>query len=154
MDEAEQILVIDQTEAYSINEISRLLYDPFPAHLRVVPGGRVIETEGFEPGEGGGGREGDESGALEIRGFSLWEALESLEGEWLRPDPLLLYVRLSGGITGRPAPELTLDQIAARDRVATAPPPPANEIRAAIEQRLEPEPLYRVVWETPRVGTP
>jgi|GEM_PF-338939 len=144
MDKAEEVLVIDDDEAYSINEISRLLYDPFPAHIRVVPGGRVLETEGFTPG----GPRGD--GALEIPGFSLWEALESLQGKWLSPDPLLLYVRLSGGLTGAPAPELTLDQIAARDRVAAQPPPRAEEIRAAIERRLEPEPLYRVAWETPR----
>ncbi len=158
MDKAAEVLVIDQNEAYSINEISRLLFDPFPAHIRVIPGGPVIEAEGFEPdgsGQGeGGGRSGDEAGVLEIRGFSLWEALESLQGRWLAPDPLLLYVRLRGGIRGEPTPELTLDQIAARDRFAATPSPSADEIRAAIEERLRPEPLYRVVWQTPWPATP
>jgi len=148
MDEAEQILVIDDDEAYSINEISRLLYDPFPAHVRIVPGGRVIETEGFDSA----GTSGDDT--LEIPGFSLWEALESLQGRWLAPDPLLLYVRLGGGITGEPGPDLTLDQIAAQERFAVTPAPSAEEIRTAIGQRLQPEPLYRVAWTTPRLPDP
>lgn len=141
MDSAAEILLIDNGEAYSINEISRLLYDPFPARIRIHPAGTLLETEGFE--DGGDGR-------LEIRGISLWEALESLQGVWLDPDPLLLYIRLSGGITGDPAPEVTLDEIAARDRYAATPPPAADEIRAGIDERLRPEPIYRAVWATER----
>lgn len=141
MNEAAEVLLIDGGEAYSINEISRLLYDPFPSRIRVQPAGPLLEVEGFE--DGGDGR-------LEVHGVSLWEALESLQGVWLAPDPMLLYIRLNGGITGDPAPEVTLDEIAARERYAATPPPRADEIRTGIEERLQPEPVYRAVWATER----
>lgn len=138
MAEAWEVLVIAAQEAYSLNEISRLVYDPFPARLRVVPGGAVAEVEGFlEDGEGG----------LRVTPISLWAVLDELEGRWLSPDPLLLYVRQSGGPDLAAGGErFDLAEILALERFY-APPPRAAEIRLALETGLAPAPLYRVVWK-------
>lgn len=138
MEEAWSILLVESREAYSLNEVSRLVHEPFPAGIRVDPAGTPVEVEGFVEG-------GD--GLLEVPGISLWEALESLEGVWLEPDPLLLYVRASGGLTGAPGVGLTLEEVLARERRAAEPPPSAEEVRVGIESALEPAPVYRVVWK-------
>lgn len=139
MVDAWDVLVIERQEAYSLNEISRLAFDPFPARLRVIPGGPVVEMAGFsEDGDGG----------LRVPSISLWSALSRLEGEWLTPDPLLLYVHQSGGPYGAPGgPLFALADVLAMERFH-APPPRAEEIRLALESLLTPEPLYRVVWRT------
>ncbi|MGD2113868.1 MAG: hypothetical protein PVG07_02375 [Acidobacteriota bacterium] len=137
MEDTWSILLVESRESYSLNEISRLVHDPFPARVRVEPGGAPDEVEGFVP---------DRNGLLAVPGISLWEALESLEGAWLEPDPLLLYVSRSGGLTGTPGAELTLEEIVARERRAADPAPDAEEIRARIEAALEPAPVYRVLW--------
>lgn len=138
MAEAWEILLVTSREAYSLNEVSRLVYDPFPARVRVVPGGPLVEVEGFaEDGEGG----------LRVPGVSLWDALRSLQGRWLAPDPLLLYVEQAGGITGEPRGEPPgLGEIVAMERFHVQPPPGPHAIRAALEERLVPEPVYRVAW--------
>lgn len=137
-----EVLTIGAQEAYSINEISRLAFDPFPASLHVVPGGPVVEAEGFVP---------DGEGGLGVRSVTLWNALAGLEGRWVSPDPLLLYVRQSGGPEGGGGGGdgglFDLDEVVAMERFH-APAPDADEVRLALEGRLVPEPLYRVVWKT------
>lgn len=140
MAEAWEVLLVSSQEAYSINEVSRLVYDPFPARVRVDVAGAVVEVEGFEE---------DPEGGLRVPSVSLWDALAALQGRWLEPDPLLLYVGRSGGPTGVPGPSFGLADVVARDRVH-APPPSAEEIRAELESRLVPAPVYRVVYRVER----
>ena len=75
---------------------------------------------------------------------SLWEALRSLEGRWLSPDPVLFYVAQSQKGT-----LADLDRLARKPRtVVTAEEfPSAREIRALIEEKLKPAPLYRAAWK-------
>jgi hypothetical protein len=91
MSDAWEVLLVSSQEAYSINEVSRLVYDPFPARLRVEVPGEVVAIEGFAATP--------ESG-LVVPSVSLWQALTDLQGVWLEPDPLLLYVDRRGGTTG------------------------------------------------------
>lgn len=137
------ILEIGAQEAYSINEISRLAYDPFPARLRVVPAGPVVAVEGFEE---------DGDGGYRVPSVTLWDALRDLEGEWLAPDPLLMLARAGGeelgigdGWSGGGEPP-TLGAILAIERFHP-PAPRASEIRTALEARLSPSSYYRLVWE-------
>jgi hypothetical protein len=136
MSDAWEVLLVTSQEAYSINEVSRLVFDPFPARVRVEVPGEVVETEGFAATPEGG---------LLVPSVSLWQALTSLQGRWLEPDPLLLYVDRSGGTAGTPGPGFDLAGIVARER-SHAAAPRAAEIRAALETRLLPAPVYRVVY--------
>jgi hypothetical protein len=130
-----EVLAIPPDGAWSPDEVSRLVYDPFPARLSLKLPGEPLEVEGFRKSAEGG---------LTVRGLGLWEALRSLQGKWISPDPVLVYVEGSR----REKQEVDLDAFLQKPRQA-APAhllPSAREIRTEIEGRLRPEPLYRVVW--------
>jgi len=129
------VLLVPERAEYSPDEVSHLVYDPFPARLTVKLPGPALETVGFQPGK---------SGALEVAGLGLWEALRSLEGRWLAPDPVLFYV--ASARQGKNA-KIDLDAFAQKPRRAIPRPPSAEEVRAAIEERLKPAPIYRVSWQ-------
>jgi hypothetical protein len=118
-------------EPYTLDEVSRLVYDPFPAPLRVTVPGTIVEREGF-PGE--------LNSVLRIPTFSIWSAFERLEDRWFSPDPALAMWRDDIAKTGR---QFDLDAFLAIPRRA-AVPPTADEVRGAIENQLKPEPVYRV----------
>jgi hypothetical protein len=120
-------------EPYTIDEVSRLVYDPFPAPMRVSVSGEIVEREGF-PGELGS--------VLNIPMFSIWSAFERLEGRWFSPDPALAMWRDDIAKTGKP---FDLDAFLAIPRRADVAPT-ASEVRGAIENQLRPEPVYRVRW--------
>lgn len=141
MGAAWEVLLVPSDEAYSVNEISRLAFDPFPARVRVETPGAPEEVEGFAD---------DPEGGLRVPTVSLWDALVDLRGRWLEPDPLLLYVARSGGVTGTPGPSFDLAEIVARERHHAAPAPTTKEIREAVDSRLEPEPVYRVLYRLDR----
>jgi len=126
---------VHEGEAYSPDELSHLAYDPFPARLTVhLPGPPLEAPEGFTVTNGG--RD------LAAAGPSLWEALKSLEGRWLTPDPMLLYVERGGQAGGHP---LDLDTFVAQPR-HSEPPPTTKEVQLALEERLRPASLYRVTF--------
>lgn len=120
-------------EPYTIDEISRLVYDPFPAPMRVTVPGEIVEREGY-PGE--------LKSPLQIPVFSIWSAFERLEGRWFSPDPALAIWRHDIAKTGEP---FDLDAFIAIPR-SSAVAPTDDEVRAAIENQLKPEPVYRVRW--------
>ena len=135
IDEAVRVLEVADGEVYTINELSHLVFDPFPARLTVRLAVAPLESEGFT-------REPD--GTLAVAGLGLWEAFESLEGRWLDPDPLLTYVRRQR----EPSRPFDLDGFVALPRHAGAAPD-AGEVRAAIVHLLTPAPLYRASWAVP-----
>jgi hypothetical protein len=118
-------------EPYTLDELSRLVYDPFPAPVRVTVPGEIVEREGF-PGE--------LTSPLRIPVFSLWTAFERLEGRWLSPDPALALWRDDLAKTGK---AFDLEAFLAKPRRATIAPTP-GEIKRAIESQLRPAPIYRV----------
>jgi hypothetical protein len=132
IDEAVRIFDVADDDVYTINELSHLVFDPFPARVVVRLASAALESEGFR-------REQD--GSLVVPGLGLWEAFESLEGRWLDPDPLLTVVRRQ---RDRSHP-FDLDAFAALPRRA-APPAGAGEVRAEIVRLLTPAATYRVTW--------
>lgn len=139
MREAAAVLVVEENEASSLDEMSHHVYDPFPAKLTVKVPGRILELEGFA-----GAAVGDGADAiLRARGVGFWDALAALRGRWLTPNPLLLHVAHERAPGDAP---FDLASVAAAARHSETPT--AREIREAIEERLRAEPLYRVVWST------
>jgi hypothetical protein len=125
------VLLVPAGEDHSPDEISRLVYDPFPARFTVTLPGSPLEVEGFERKEGG---------ELTVQGVGLWDALQSLEGRWVSPDPVLVYVK-NRGQEG----SFDLETFLGQPRRAE-PAPTAKEVRQALAAQLSPEPFYRLTW--------
>jgi len=125
-------LIVPTGEAYSLNGLTRLVYDPFPARLTVVVGGAVLEADGFI-------QHGD---FLERPPVDAWQALASLDGRWAAPNLVTATVI--------PAPE---DRQPDPDPIALAAlprhyfsPPTAAEVESALLSQLVPEEFHRVRW--------
>jgi len=135
MQEVWSVLTIPDGEDHTPDELSHLVYDPFPGRLTVrLPGAPLEAPEGFTAGR---------DGALSAEGPGLWQALRSLEGRWLSPDPLLLYME---HVRRNPDEPFNLNALLRQERRAE-PAPDAKEVRLAVEERLRPEPVYRVLWK-------
>lgn len=142
------VLQVPEREEMSLDEVSRLVFDPFPADLRLSLPGPALELEGFvETGDGD----------FEVPRRSLWSALGRLSGRWVSPDPvttLLAFSRVVEAPGGQPIP---LAAIVAAPRRAVTPKelPRAAELRDLLETELSPAPLYRAVWKIdPEVEPP
>ncbi len=125
------VLDVDAERAYSLDELSRKVFDPFPARFEVELPSPAIETEGFvTAGE-----------RFTVPGLSLWSAFELLEGVWLTPDPVIAWVAHERAGTEEP---FDVEAFAARERSALAPDD--REVRDALAGALTPADLYRVTW--------
>jgi hypothetical protein len=134
MQEVSGILTVPEGEDYTPDELSHLVYDPFPGRLTVrLPAPPAAPPEGFAAGP---------DGTLLAAGPGFWEALRSLEGRWLAPDPVLLSIAHQRQIQGEP---LDLNALLKQPRRAE-PAPDATEVRLAVEALLQPAPLYRVAF--------
>lgn len=131
------ILTAAKDDAYTLDELSRRVYDPFPAAIRIAVPGAVVEREGFA---------GAGDAPLEIPEASLWSAFTRLQGRFASPDLAVLMWRQDVG--GKDA-AIDVDALAAARRRAGKPS--ADEIRAAIEDQLRTAPVYRVRW-APEAG--
>lgn len=111
-----------------------LVYNPMPARIVVHVPSEPLIVEGFARGKGG---------ELVAEPPSLLEAVASLQGHWVTPDPLAFALRPDSG--SDPAKEASL--IAAMPRHTTAVIG-AIEVGDALVQTLRPAPRYRVRWMT------
>ncbi len=111
-----------------------LVYNPLPARIVVRVPSEPLLVEGFARGK---------EGELVAEPPTLLEAVASLEGRWVTPDPLAFATRPGGG--GDPEKEAAL--ITAMPRHTTAVVG-AIEVGDAIVQKLRPAPRYRVRWIT------
>ena len=132
IDEAVQVFDVADSEVYTINELSHLVFDPFPAPVAVHLSGPLLESDGFQRGP---------DGTLIVPGLGLWEAFEALQGRWLDPDPLLTVVRTQRDRQRR----FDLDAFVNAPRRAVAPAG-ADEVEAEIVRLLTPAALYRASW--------
>jgi len=128
------ILLIETGEAYSLNELSRLVFDTFQGRLTITLDGPFVELEGFAEGED----------FIERPPVSLWRSLESMVGHWLEPDLVTALVR-PGPDELQPEPDPVSFASLPR-RWAPAPDPATVEIE--LRDRLEPESVYLVRWQT------
>ncbi|HSY47385.1 MAG TPA: hypothetical protein VLC46_01100 [Thermoanaerobaculia bacterium] len=108
-----------------------IVYNPMPARIVVRVPGQPLLVEGFAIARGGD---------LVAEPPSLLDAVASLEGRWVTPDPLAFALRPNGG---DPAKEATI--IATMPRRTTAVIGPI-EVGDALVQKLRPAPRYRVRW--------
>ena len=129
-----EVLLIPDGQAYSLNELSRLVFDTFQGRLTIAVAGPVLETEGFIEHEL----------FLERPQVDLWRALEVAVGQWLRPDMVTALVR-PGPADVQPEPD-------PRDFAALprhwSTPPDLGTLEGSLRSRLRPESIYRVVWQT------
>jgi hypothetical protein len=136
-DSLEEVLLVFQVSSdtgISLQELSSLVYDPFPAPLTVQVPGRIAEVEGFRRSE---------RGLLEAGGTGILLSLQGLEGKWLDPEPLMEEYRALAG--GAPVDSQAL---AHRPRRFMAPPT-TSDLRSLLEKSLSGPQIYRVRWATP-----
>ena len=133
-----EVLRVGEGQDHSLDEISHLVYDPFPARLSVQIPSAPLEVEGFAA-------KGNE---LTAAGPGLWQALSALQGQWVSPDPLLLHLDADARERKDPVP---LSEILRQPRRAEVPPS-ALEVRQEIERRLQPARVYRVAWRVEMSG--
>jgi hypothetical protein len=130
------VLSVPEGEAETLDGLSRLVYDPFPARVAVELPGPALEVEGFAA----------RGAMLVVGGLGLWASLERLEGRWLTPDPALAALRAMRG----PEPEtFDFEVFLSAPRRAADPAPDALVVRRAIEEGLRAAPVYRAVWTLP-----
>ncbi|HEX3127178.1 MAG TPA: hypothetical protein VH394_07595 [Thermoanaerobaculia bacterium] len=132
------VLLIPKGQDRSIDELSHLVYDPFPAPLSIQLPDEPLEVEGFEAS-------GAEDRVWSADTPGLWAALRSLEERWVAPDPVMVYVEHKGA----EAEGLDLSALLDTPRKVVRPLPNSLEIRKAIEERLKPAAsVYRAAWKT------
>ncbi len=136
-----EIFEVPEDEAFTLRELSRRVFDPFPGVVTVVPDGRVIEAVGFaESGDG-----------WTIPPLDLWQAFRGLDGRFVSPDPLLFLLDTEGDDFGCDERD---DACRDRERVLAflergafdARPGTSNRIRQDLEAGLQPLDVYRLVW--------
>jgi len=138
-----EVLAVPPGDAWTPDELARLVFDPFPTALTVVVEGTVLETEGFVAAG---------MGRYQVPGRSLWEALARLEGRWLSPDPAIAWVaeQQSAADAGEEGEDEREEELARRLAAlprSTRRPLSTNEVLQALEQELRPAPVYRLVWD-------
>jgi hypothetical protein len=130
-----EVLMVPDDESFSLNELARLVYDPFPARLTVAVHGLVLETDGWQITDG----------IYERPAVDAWNALRSLEGRWIEPD-LVTALAAPASEDGQPDPDPV--DFAARPRYFSMPPT-SGEVESAVLNHLIPEEVLRLRWRTP-----
>ena len=131
-----EVLQVAPGDALTLDEISGLVHDPFPAEVRVAVPGEILERDGFP---------GPSDAALTIPRLTLWSAYTRVSGRWIVPDLVLELWTNDRDNGGRP---IDAGLFASRPRRVSATPP-APEIRRAVERELAPASAYRVRWAHP-----
>jgi hypothetical protein len=125
-------LVVPEGESFSMNELTRLVFDPFPARLTVSIEGRVLQSDGWIA----------DSGFFERPAVDAWNALGSLEGRWLSPD---LVTAMASPAPEDSQPETDPVEFAARPRFVAAAPTSA-EVESALLSALVPVDDLTLRW--------
>ncbi len=136
-----EIFEVPEDDVFTLQELSRRVFDPFPAVITAVPDGPVVEAVGFaESGDG-----------WTIPSLDLWRAYRTLDGRFVSPDPLLFLLDTDGNDFGCDEQD---DACKERERVFAflergafvARPGSSNLVRRVLEAELRPLDLYRLVW--------
>jgi hypothetical protein len=130
------VLFVDEEQDFSLNEISSLVFDPFPANLSVRVPAKILEHEGFETSA-------DQS--IRVPQLTLWGALLAMRDRWMTPDPLMTKVEHARSSGGKP---LSLAAFLTQERRVQAVPSSAD-VKAALTEGLKARVRYRVRWSDP-----
>jgi hypothetical protein len=140
MEAVADILLVPEDRAFSLNELSRLAFDPFPARLTIALDGPVLESEGFL----------SDDGVLQRPRVDLWSALMALEGRWLSPD---LVTAMVAPAPDDRQPEVEPELLASRPR-RFGRPPKAWEVAEALRSGLIPPDMHVVRWRSGATSAP
>jgi hypothetical protein len=121
-----------KSEAYTLGEEADLVLNPFPAELTVHLGGEIVALEGFVR------RDAEH---VVIPRPALLDALASLEGKWISPDPFAAATRAER----EQKKDVDVDALAAAPRTSLPIVAP-SEIAAALLDAMRPAARYRVRW--------
>jgi hypothetical protein len=138
MERVADALLVPDDEAFSLNEISRLVYDPFPARLTIAVDADVLDSSGFITG----------AGFFERPAVHVWNALKSLEGRWVAPD-LVTAAAAPVPDDQQPDPDVLLLSSLPR-RYSSSPT--SGEVEFAILAELVPEEMLQLRWR--KAGKP
>jgi hypothetical protein len=127
---ADALVVVEGT--HSLNELSRLAFDPFPARLTVAISGELLSQDGWIEGDG----------YLERPPVDLWRVLQSFEGRWLAPD---LVTAMVAPVPEDLQPEPDPAEFAARPRWFGQSPSP-SAVAAALRAELAPLDVHALRW--------
>jgi hypothetical protein len=118
----------------TVDRLFDLTYNPFPSQVRVIIKGIPLATEGFTRAD---------SETFEIRPPTALQAVASLEGRWVSPDPLAIAFK---GDDKREASEVaqSIESLPRRYDPVVA----KSEVAAALIEKLQPAPRYRLRWTT------
>ncbi|MCY3969589.1 MAG: hypothetical protein OXG74_06630, partial [Acidobacteria bacterium] len=136
-----EIFDIQEGDAFTLQELSRRVFDPFPGIVTVKPDGAVAEAVGFV--EGGDG--------YSVPSLDLWNAYRALDGLFVSPDPLVFLLETQNDDFGCREDD---DACRSNGRVTaflqrgplTATPGSSARIRRTLEAELQPLDEYRLVW--------
>jgi hypothetical protein len=135
MEEVAAALLVPDDESFSLNELTRLVYDPFPARLTVVVEADVLDAVGFNTG----------TGFFERPAVDVWNALISLEDRWISPD-LVTAAAAPAPDDLQPDPDVLF--LASQPRRYSSPPT-SGEVESAILAGLVPVDLLQLRWSPP-----
>jgi hypothetical protein len=138
MERVAEALLVPDDEAFSLNEISRLVYDPFPARLTVAIDADVLDSSGFITG----------AGFFERPAVDVWNALRSLEGRWIAPD---LVTAAAAPVPDDQQPDPDVLLLSSMPRRYSSPPT-SGEVESAILTELIPEEMLQLRWR--KAGEP
>jgi hypothetical protein len=133
-------LTADDINTEAIEREFDVVFNPFPAELRVFVEGNIVGSEGFT-------RLPDRGVAVKVP--SALEAIGMLEGRWISPDPLAAVLNAP--------PDAKDADIAASLAAAprhTEPVVTASEIADALAAKMKPASVYRVRWIVTRAPAP
>ena len=136
MEDVALALLVPDNDAFSLNELTRLVYDPFPARLTLAVDGQVLVARGWI----------EKDGFFERPAVDAWNALRSLEGRWISPD-LVTAVAAPVSEDQQPDPDVLLFASLPR---RFSNPPTAGEVEAAIQTALVPEDEFVLRWRGPQ----
>lgn len=130
-DSIEHVLEVDWSG--DLMREADLVSNPFPAEVIVRAPGEPLIVEGFTR----------EQHDLVIQPKTLLEAIASLEGRWISPDPMAFALNAPGGSTGMDL----AGTISVKKRRA-APVVGFDEVLAGLREQLKPADRYRVRFVT------
>ena len=136
-----EIFEVPKDDSFTLQELSRLVFDPFPGVVTAKPDGVVVEAVGFV--EGGGG--------YRIPSLDLWSAYRALDGLFVSPDPLVFLLETQQddfGCDENDDPCRNSARVAAFLQSGSwrASPGSSTLIQQALEAELRPLDEYRLVW--------
>ena len=127
-------------EAQNLDHDADLVFNPFPAELKVVVAGEITAIEGFV-------RQPDRS--VMVKMPNSLEAVSMLEGRWISPDPLAAALAAADKTPATAIAATIADLPRHAQPVVTA-----SDVADAIKEKLRPAPRYRLRWITKESGRP